>query len=370
MKSKKIRVREELIEKVKAKALEDPYMEHEDVRAKRNLNTKLYPLIQHFIAEHLKKYDTYIAKEYEGGTEDYFSEKTLKRAISEEKMAMPQLIEVLGYYAYGDEWDNEKSYFLPVKAATKKPIILAKEPKTELEQNISENISKKIPKWKQYLPFLSILSVMSIFTIIIIEVIQNRPNQITNDNSSTENNYEFNGIPNPSQPGETQSEDASEQTIPINEKRNYVNQSPDNVPIKRTPTAKAKPPQKEEKKAMTFSSNSVIVSEGLSKLGLKQSFGKETDFDIEFGISSGIQKLDEHRYYFPTDKLVIKINGQACHFSDSPRLIVKSSGKIPGNELHHVERELENKINQIIQNHQTEIIETIKKCIPETSFSN
>lgn len=108
-----IEVHSTLIEAVKAKLAKDPNR-NKSVASPRSPLSRLYDIINKFIDQSLKDYDEnlaadYKAKEKKDGT--FFNQRTLRRAI-DDRVASKELVDVLGYYAYGEAWTEERKKLL------------------------------------------------------------------------------------------------------------------------------------------------------------------------------------------------------------------------------------------------------------------
>ena len=112
-----ITVTDHLITAVWNKMSNDPSRKKGRIASKNSQDTKLFLILQDFIANQLIDLDRSLAinfrnKEKADGT--YFSEKTLKRALYGDKRASKDMVNMLGYYSLGEDWDiQEKPSLFP-----------------------------------------------------------------------------------------------------------------------------------------------------------------------------------------------------------------------------------------------------------------
>mgnify|MGYP000232483825 CR=1 FL=1 len=114
---KNFKVDDNLIKAVKDKLSEDPLKYSHTVSQKRRWIPKLHVILHEFIDKSLNEFDASLAKNYEqidSKSGYYFDEKTLRRGVSGEQSANADLINVLGYYAYGEDWKVKREKMFPL----------------------------------------------------------------------------------------------------------------------------------------------------------------------------------------------------------------------------------------------------------------
>lgn len=114
---KNFKVDDNLIKAVQDKLSEDPLKYTHAVSQKRTWIPKLHVILHEFIDKSLNELDASLAKNYEQieSKNDYlFDEKTLRRAVSGQQSANADLINLLGYYALGEDWKVKREKMFPL----------------------------------------------------------------------------------------------------------------------------------------------------------------------------------------------------------------------------------------------------------------
>lgn len=114
---KNFKVDDNLIKAVKDKLSEDPLKYSHAVSQKRTWIPKLHVILHEFIDKSLNEFDVALTKNYEQIDDkgDYFfDEKTLRRAVSGKQSANADLINLLGYYAFGEDWKVKQEDMFPL----------------------------------------------------------------------------------------------------------------------------------------------------------------------------------------------------------------------------------------------------------------
>jgi len=118
---KNFKVDDNLIKAVQDKLSEDPLKYSHAVSQKRTWIPKLHVILHEFIDKSLHELDASLAKNYEqieSKNDYFFDEKTLRRAVSGDQNANAGLINVLGYYAFGEDWKVKREKMFPLSDDT------------------------------------------------------------------------------------------------------------------------------------------------------------------------------------------------------------------------------------------------------------
>jgi len=101
-------------------------------------------------------------------------------------------------------------------------------------------------------------------------------------------------------------------------------------------------------------------------VGWKNTIKKGADYDIVVSHTAEVLNSYPGRsptFYHHTDgELVITINGNRCCCEGMDSLKISSESRLPGNPKEMVSKELDKKIQQIIQNHSSQITKKIQQC--------